>query len=50
MPLVFDFDRVTSVQIFNSLKDLSGNPFPYALVVVMLICTASFFAISKLGI
>jgi iron(III) transport system permease protein len=48
VPLVFDFDRVTSVQIFNSLKDLSGNPFPYALVVVMLICTASFFAISKL--
>jgi iron(III) transport system permease protein len=48
VPLVFDFDRVTSVQIFNSLKDLSGNPFPYALVVVMLVCTAVFFAVSKL--
>lgn len=48
VPLVFDYDRVTSVQIFNSLRDLSGNPFPYALVVVMLLCTALFFAISKL--
>ncbi len=48
VPLVFDFDRVTSVQIFNSLKDLSGNPFPYALVVIMLLCTAGFFALSKL--
>lgn len=48
VPLVFDFDRVTSVQIFNSLRDLSGNPFPYALVVVMLAFTAAFFAFSKL--
>jgi len=48
VPLVFDYDRVTSVQIFNSLRDLSGNPFPYALVVVMLAFTAVFFAISKL--
>lgn len=48
VPLVFDYDRVTSVQIFNSLRDLSGNPFPYALVVVMLLCTALFFALSKL--
>jgi iron(III) transport system permease protein len=47
VPLVFEFDRVTSVQIFNSLRDLSGNPFPYALVVVMLSCTALFYATSK---
>ncbi|MBL9115954.1 MAG: iron ABC transporter permease [Verrucomicrobiaceae bacterium] len=48
VPLVFEYDRVTSVQIFNSLRDLSGNPFPYALVVVMLTCTALFFGLSKL--
>ncbi len=30
VPLVFDFERVTSVQIFEGIKDLSGNPFPYA--------------------
>jgi iron(III) transport system permease protein len=48
VPLVFDFDRVTSVQIFNSLKDISGNPFPYALVVVMLVFTVLLYALSKL--
>ena len=36
VPLIFDYGRVTSVQIFDGIKDLGGNPFPYALVVVML--------------
>lgn len=48
VPLVFDYDRVTSVQIFNALKDISGNPFPYALVVVVLVITAMIYATSKL--
>lgn len=48
VPLVFDYDRVTSVQIFHSLKDLSGNPFPYALVVVLLAFTTLIYASSKL--
>jgi len=48
VPLVFDYDRVTSVQIFNALKDISGNPFPYALVVVLLVITAMIYATSKL--
>jgi iron(III) transport system permease protein len=30
-PLVFDYPRVTSVQIFYGLKDIGANPFPYAL-------------------
>ena len=47
VPLVFDFDRVTSVQIFNSIKEIGGNPFPYALVVVMLVSTALMYAMSK---
>ncbi len=47
VPLVFDFDRVTSVQIFNSIKDIGGNPFPYALVVVLLVCTTIMYAASK---
>ena len=47
VPLVFDFDRVTSVQIFNAIKDISGNPFPYALVVVMLVFTVLLYALSK---
>ena len=48
VPLIFDFDRVTSVQIFSAIKDLSNNPFPYALVVVLLFFTTLFYAGSKL--
>src|SRR5436190_1976662 len=48
VPLVFDFDRVTSVQIFSAIKDISGNPFPYALVVVVLVSTALLYFTSKL--
>lgn len=47
VPLVFDYNRVTSVQIFNSIKDLSGNPFPYALVVVMLAFSTLIYLGSK---
>ncbi|MGY8640130.1 MAG: ABC transporter permease [Verrucomicrobiales bacterium] len=48
VPLVFDFGRVTSVQIFDGIKDLSGNPFPYALVVVMLVSTLILYLIGKI--
>lgn len=47
VPLVFDYDRVTSVQIFEGIKDLSGNPFPYALVVVMLAATTLLYLAGK---
>jgi iron(III) transport system permease protein len=47
VPLVFDYTRVTSVQIFSSIKDLSGNPFPYALVVVLLVFSTLIYAMSK---
>jgi iron(III) transport system permease protein len=46
-PLVFDYPRVTSVQIFYGLKDIGGNPFPYALVAVMLLSTTALYAIGK---
>ena len=49
VPLVFDFTRVSSVQIFNGLKDLGGNPFPYALVTVMLVITGLLYLVSKLA-
>ncbi len=48
VPLLFDYDRVTAVQIFRSINDLSGNPFPYALVAVMLIFSTLFYLTSKL--
>ncbi|PAW64102.1 MAG: ABC transporter permease [Opitutia bacterium Tous-C1TDCM] len=47
-PLVFDFDRVTSVQIYYGLKDIGANPFPFALVAVMLFCSVTLYAASKL--
>ena len=47
-PLIFDYSRVTSVQIFHGIKEISGNPFPFALVAVMLFATALLYAASKL--
>lgn len=47
VPLIFDYGRVTSVQIFDGIKDLGGNPFPYALVVVMLATTVLLYAAGK---
>ena len=47
VPLIFDYARVTSVQIFYGLKDMGGNPFPYALVTVMLVSSILFYALGK---
>ncbi|MES2694637.1 MAG: iron ABC transporter permease [Verrucomicrobiota bacterium] len=46
-PLIFDYDRVTSVQIYYGLKDIGGNPFPFALVAVMLVSSVALYALSK---
>jgi len=48
VPLMFDFQRVTSVQIFGGIKDIGGNPFPFALVAVMLVSTVILYALGKL--
>jgi iron(III) transport system permease protein len=47
VPLIFDYSRLTSVQIFYGIKDIGGNPFPYALVTVMLVFSILFYAIGK---
>ena len=47
VPLMFQFNRVTSVQIFDGIKDLGGNPIPYALVVVTLVMSVVMFLFSK---
>ncbi len=46
-PLIFDYARVTSVQIYYGLRDIGGNPFPYALVAVMLVSSITLYAIGK---
>lgn len=47
VPLMFEFTRVTSVQIFSGIKDIGGNPFPFALVAVLLVSTVLFYATGK---
>src|SRR5439155_9905742 len=46
-PLMFDFYQVTPVQIFHMLTQVTGNPLPYALVVMMLIGSAGLYLIGK---
>ena len=50
VPLMFDFTRIASVQVFNGIKDIGGNPFPYALVAVMLLSSVLLYAASKFTI
>ena len=47
VPLIFDFTRVTSVQIFYGLKDIGSSPFPYALAAVMLVASVLLYALGK---
>jgi len=47
VPLMFDYQRVTSVQIFQGLKDIGANPIPYTLVTLMLAATVTLYAIGK---
>jgi iron(III) transport system permease protein len=48
VPLLCDYDRVTSVQIFVGLKDIGQNPFVYGLVTVALLATVGLYALSRL--
>ena len=47
VPLIFDYSRLTSVQVFYGLKDIGSNPAPYALVTIMLISTTGLYALGK---
>lgn len=46
-PLVFDYTRITSVQIYEGLKDIGANPFPYTLVTVMLVASLTLYVVGK---
>jgi iron(III) transport system permease protein len=48
VPLLCDYDRVTSVQIFVGLKDIGQNPFVYGLVSVALVATVGLYTLSRL--
>jgi len=47
-PLMFDYQQVTAVQIFNGLKEMATSKEPYALTVVMLTGAVVFYASGKL--
>ena len=47
VPLMCDYTRVTSVQIFSGLKDIGRNPFVYGLVVVVLVATVAIYAAAR---
>jgi iron(III) transport system permease protein len=47
-PLIMNYQRCTPVQVFDALKEIGSNPFPYALVFVMLVASLSLYTISKL--
>ena len=47
-PLMFEYYRVTPVQIFVRITQVGGSPVPYALVVVMLLASIALYAIGKL--
>ena len=46
-PLIFDYARVSSVQIYYGLKDIGGSPFPFALVAVMLAASLLLYAVGR---
>ncbi len=47
-PLMFGYNRVTTVQIFNGITELETNPLPYALVIVLLAAAAGLYVLSRL--
>ena len=46
-PLIFEYTRVVPVQIFNMVTDIGENPMGYALVILVLLLTLTFFFLSK---
>jgi iron(III) transport system permease protein len=48
VPLLCDYHRVTSVQIFTGLKDIGQNPFVYGLVTITLLATLLLYGLSRL--
>ena len=48
-PLMFQFYDITPVQVFKQITDVSDNPLPYALVVVMLVASALLYVVGKVA-
>jgi iron(III) transport system permease protein len=46
-PLMMNYTRCAPVQIYDSLKEIGSNPFPYALVSVMLLVSTGLYMASR---
>ncbi|HMO52592.1 MAG TPA: iron ABC transporter permease [Kiritimatiellia bacterium] len=46
-PLIMNFTKCASVQVFDALKEIGTNPFPYALVFVMLAMSVTIYLVGK---
>jgi iron(III) transport system permease protein len=46
-PLILNYTKCASVQVFDALKEIGTNPFPYALVLVMLASQRGLYALGK---
>ncbi|MFG0275594.1 MAG: ABC transporter permease [Phycisphaerales bacterium] len=49
-PLVFDYYQITSVQIFNGVKEMDASSQPYALTVVMLVAAVLLYLTGKFAL
>ncbi len=49
-PLMLSYERVTAVQIFNGIKEIGDNPFPYVLVIVLLAASSAIYLAARLTV
>ena len=47
-PLIMNYFRCAPVQVYDALKEIGTNPFPFALVFVMLACSVLLYSLTKL--
>jgi iron(III) transport system permease protein len=46
-PLIMNVTKCASVQVFDGLKDIGANPFPYALILVLLTASVLIYLVGK---
>ncbi len=49
-PLIFNFYTITPVQVFRQILEVSSNPLPYALVVVVLLASSLLYLAGKVAL
>lgn len=46
-PLMLNYTQCASVQVYGALKEIGSNPFPYALVSVLLFCSVLLYSLGR---